>query len=495
MIGKYQIQLGADQFTSGMSSSDYATDGALGVGSFDTNPFLLPGAITAIPIQTDKSTNVADNFVATCEDSIDVGGARLVVGSAAKYYTIDSSSNVTNVVTGSDTSNYKFPQTDIAIQSDHNGNGAAFVTHGTDIAMWNGGATLAESWWTTVAYYTGTTHPPALTANPHPLLNFNTNLWIGDGSQLHNILPDVANISSNTLAVNINVLSLDLFSTIYALGIDPATGLMMISFQTVKNISGSVSSQAYVGLYDGYSTGLRRKIPVDEIVTSFQNVGGTVYMGYGRRLGYWNGNGITFLRQLKNVTLGTSSLLPYKHHVCNVANILLVADGAYLLAYGDVVAGKKGFFYLKQNKSAGVVTAIGAVFPLGNNFIGLACATNKFSYIDISANTGTFNSNCTVIFNNIYFPRPVFVRRMRVVTTAAVHTGQINVIGLIYNEKGAQMPISTGNSQVVIPTGITQYVFDFDFTQGKVIAIQPYVSIEDATVALIRVIIYYDIAE
>lgn len=491
MIGKFQLQLGAEQLTSGMSSSDYATDGALGVSSHDVNPFLVPGALAAVPIPTDKSTNVADNFIATSEDSIN-NGARLAVGNAANYYTIDTSGNVTKQVTGTDTSNYVYGRTDIGIQNGASGNVYAFVTHGTDIALWNGGSTLSESWWSTIAYYTGTTHPPSLTANPHPLLNYNTNLWVGDGSQLHNIIPNAA-FTTSTLCVNLSVLSLNLYSTIYALGVDPVTGLMLISYQTVKSMNGVISTQAFIGLYDGYSTGLRRIIPVDDLVTSFQNVGGTVYVGYGRRLGYFNGNGITFLRQLKNVAYNISGALLYKSHMTSIANVLLAVDGSYVLAYGDVVTGKKGFFYILSNSPAGTLTNLISIFPLGNNQLGLGYATSKFAFVNLSSTSSV--SNCAIYFNNIYFPRPIYIRRMRVITNGIPGTGSTNMVIFILDEKNNVLPISNANRIINLPIGTTQYVFDFDYTQAKCQGIQPVIELDDAQTLLVRVIIYYDIAE
>lgn len=494
MIGKYQIQLGADQFISGMSSSDYATDGALGVSSHDINPFVTPGALAAMPGLT--NTGTTDYFIASVEDITGNGNARLAVGNTGRYYTINTSGTPTNVATGSDTTNYIPGRTDIAIQSGSGGSNFLFVSHGTNIALWNGGSTLSESWWTTVAYYSGTSHPNPLTANPHPLITYNTNVWIADGSQLHNIIPGAAS-TSPSVCVNQNVFALDLYSTIYALGIDPATGLMMISFQTAVNQNGAISAEYFVGLYDGYSTGLRRKIPVDEIVTSFQNVGGTVYMGYGRRLGVWNGNGITFLRQLKNVSLATGGVLPYKHHICNIANVLFVVDGGYILAYGDVVAGKKGFFYIVSNLQGSIIN-IQALFPMGDNKIGfssIAGSSGEFSYIDLTSQSGTNNAQFTLYFNNIYMPRPIFVRRMRVITNGIPATSHVNIIGNISTEKGIMLPIATANSSQTVAAGTTQYVFDFDFTQGKCQAIQPIINLEDATSTLVRVIIYYDIAE
>jgi len=499
MIGKFNLQLGSEQLMSGMSSSDYATDGALGNGSYQMNPFVTPGIIrgTLNTGDTTYAVSSVGNIIATSEDATGGLNARLAVAENANYYTIDTSGNIVKVFTGSDTSHYTFGRTDIGIQTSNAGVGAAFVSHGTDIAMWNGSTTVTESWWTTIPYYIGTSHPPALSSNPHPLLAYNNNLWVADGQLLHNIIKSdtvAPNISTPSLCVNLNVFNLQNYETIYALGIDPATGLMLISYQTVQNQGDVVSTQAFIGMYDGYSTGLRRKIPVDDLVTAFQNVGGTVYVTYGEKVGMWNGNGITFLRKLYNVASGSTTLL-YKHRVSSTSNILLVADGFTLLGYGDPIGGRpKAWFNI--GTSLGNTDKITALCPLGNNKIGVFnyatyASLNNFRTYDMSSVSGLAFS---VAFNNIYFPRPIFVRRMRVITTGIAHTGVTDITVSVIDEKGNALPISNANRIVSVPTGTT-YVNDFDYSQAKCQAIQPSITATNGAWGLIRVIIYYDIAE
>lgn len=494
MVGKYQIQLGADQLTSGMSSSDYTTDGALSNASTGLNPFVTPGIIRSNYLATSTSATLVDNVIASSEDATGGFKARLAVGDAANYYTIDTSGTVAKVATGSDINNYIYGRTDIGIQSNSSGVGTAFVSHGTDLAMWNGNTTVTESWWSTVAYYTGTTHPPVLRSVPHPMVNYNTNLWIADGSQLHNIIPNAAIIATPSVCVNLSVLSLELFSTIHALGIDPATGLMMISYQTVNNQGDNISSQFYVGLYDGYSTGLRRKIPVDDLVTAFQNVGGVVYCMYGQSVGAWNGNGISFIRKMQNITNSPSGLV-FKSHITNIGKILFIADGPVVVAYGEPVGGKPKTWF-NVGLAFGGTDKITCLCPMGNNILGLfnfATFDSQFNInrYDLSSTLGT---SFTVEFNNIYFPRPVFIHRMRVITTGIAHTGFTDMTVSIMDEKGNALPISNANRIRSVPTGTT-YVSDFDFGGAKCQAIQPSISATNGAWGLVRVIVYYDVAE
>lgn len=493
MIGKKQLVYGADQFMSGMASSDYGTDGVLSNTSAALNPFVTPGAMKGNLLASDQANNLADTPIASIEDGTGGLKARLFVGNAAKYYTVDTSGVIANVATGADTSNYTYGRTDIGMQSNSGGTGMAFVTHGTNVAAWNGSTTITESWYTTTAYLVGTTtRPTVLTSNPHPLLNFNSNLWIADGSQLHNIIPNVALIATNCACVNQSVFSLELNATIYALAIDPTTGLMLISFQTVQNQGDTVSTQAFVGLYDGYSTGLRRKIPVDDLVTSFQSVGGQVFCMFGPKVGYWNGNGITFLRKLQNVTNNTTSLI-YKHRISNVGNILLIADGPTLVGYGEPAGGKqKAWFNL--GASLGGTDVISCIGSLGNNQIAVfnfytTGAINNLRTYSLSSALGT---SFQLAFTKVFFERPIFLHTIRVFTTGIAHSGFTDLTATVLNEKDAAVPIAAG--AVSVPTGTT-YVQDFQYGGVKCLAIKPTLGMGNGTWGITRVIIYYDVAE
>lgn len=85
---------------------------------------------------------------------------------------------------------------------------------------------------------------------------------------------------------------------------------------------------------------------------------------------------------------------------------------------------------------------------------------------------------------------------MRLITSGVLYTASTNVSIDIISELNALLPISNVNKNVTVPAspGI-QYVFDFDFSQAKCQAIQPRILLEDSTSVLVRIIIYYDIAE
>lgn len=473
MIGEYQIALGADQFISGMSSSDFATDGALGTSTSGINPFVSQGIIRAIATSSDLSSNILGNIIASAEDSQSVSAyVRTMVDDGGNYYTYSGGGSVTKTNTATtNVAHYTAGKTDMVAFGFN-----TYISVDGDIDLWNtsGSPTLTNSWWV------GTKGQSAFNpAVPHPMLVYQGFLWIADANKLHYI--DInQNITLAQLTLNTN-------EFIYALGIDPGTGLMMISVQTTTNLADTLTSREFVYLYDGISSKPTRKIEVDDLVTAFYHLEGTVFIGAGQILGQWNGNGVTFLRKFQNVTLSGTDLA-YKHHFTNTHNILHVVDGQSVLSYGPVVAGKKGFFYTATNPSG--VGHLSCVIPLGSNKIGIGYATNKLASFDMfstSAGTGT------LYFNNIFFPRPIYVRRMRMITTGITTTAGIGGFAIIDEKNNVKQPAIV--NFVVAAAVSPQYVFDADFTSFKVQAIQPRILMDTQAFGIIRVIVYYDIAE
>lgn len=479
MIGKFQIQLGAEQLISGMASSDFATDGALGTEALGLNPFVTPGIMRALANPTNITSPIVDNVIASAEDSPAQGVLpsfnRTFVGGAANYYTI-AGTTVTLQKTGSATTKYISGITDQVAFA-----GNTYTTLTDNISIWNTAAnTFTESWWV------GTKSQSNLITNvPHPLLVYQGFMFVGDGNDLHTV-DSGGNIALNVLALNGN-------EVIYALAIDPLTGLMMVSVQTLIASQSTFSAQNFIYLYDGISAKATRKIPVDGLVTGFHNVEGTVFVGQEQTLGQWNGNGVTFLRKLQNVTTtGSPTDLPYKHHFANTRNILHVVDGQKILSYGEVVAGKKGFFYTGYNPANN--NHITCVMSLGNNQIGVAHPTTALSVFDFSTTTA---ASAVLPFNNIYFPRPIFPRRIRIITTGVTTnagSGQISVTDEKNNIINPAVP--NISNFIVLAAQSPRYVFDFEFSGYEWQAIQLSLVMDTlVSFGFIRAIIYYDVAQ
>lgn len=476
MIGKSQIQLGAEQLISGMASSDFATDGALGTTSVGLNPFIKPGTMYGMAAPVDVSTNLTGSLIASCEDAQSVGPLNRYAidnaSGAAGYYSFNGST-FTKQASGSAT--YVQGKADL-ISFDTQ----FFATTAGFLVKWNGTSTINETY---QALQDGNAH--------HPLLVYQNLLWVGDGNTLSTLTSNGS--GTGTYTTNVLVLGGGSQSAtkekIVALGIDPATGLMMISVESIYDVSDSIPSLKAVYLYDGISSKPTRKILVDDLITAFYNVEGNVYVGAGQTLGVWNGNGVTFLRKFQSVGLDNTQLA-YKHHFTNIRNILCVIDGTNVLSYGAVVSEKKGFFYTAYNPTNANTLSI--VMPVGSNRIVVSFASSKASMFDFSSTANVSTTN--LYFNNIYFPRPIFVHRMRIITTGIAFTGTTNLTINITDEKNNSLGISTANRTITVPAGTT-YVKDFDYGGAKCQGIQPLITPSNGNYGIVRVYIYYDPAE
>lgn len=473
MLGSKQVSFGAEQFAAGMAASDYAFDGGLGTSSTGINPFAKPGRMCMTGAGTDTSTNVSGSVIASCEDGQTVAAQNRVWVTNTAHFQSYNGSSVTDRHTGSKT--YVAGTTDAVSFA-----GYSWITSTTDMARWNtSGFTLNEDYWTNA----GLGNQSAMSSsNRHPLIVFEQLLWVPDGSTLKNMNTSLTIATSNwTLPSN---------ELITALGIDPGTGLMMVAVATAQNYSDTLPTRNFVYLYDGYSTKPRRKIPVDDMVTAFYNNGGVVYVGYGQRVGFWNGNGITFLRKLANVTLSGDEL-PYKGHFSNIGNILLVVDGKIVLAYGEAIPGtKKTWFPLIQNPAS--TAKLQHVCNVGGTTVGIFFATSKFYTFDIM--TPTLDANALIYFPYINFPRPVYIRNIRVITdgvttTSASGVGQVRFIDETLTTR-APIP-----QTYVVPASLSpKFVFDFPLDY-KVMACQPFLGWDTQVFNIVRVIVYYDPAE
>lgn len=485
MVGKNTLQISGNEFAQGLTTSDFLGDGGIGTSSYNLSMIAQPGVIRAMPISTPTKNGaaIAGGIVASCETP-EIGNNShnyrwFVDNSGSTVFTCDDSSYVDQV---SSLSNISSPNSDMVTCFGDVTNSYIYIsgtTNITEVKVVNatGNYTSADSnWWSgTVSGSAGLT-----TGVPHPELVFEGSFWVGDANILR---------SATTRVLAGIILTLNTNERIQCLAIEPATGLMMVGVRTTSGNNDTFSNQSFVYLYDGYSSKARRKIPVDGRIASFRNVGGQVFVGMDNTIGVWNGNGVTFLRRLANVGQNTG-LLPYKNHITSFQNTLLVCDGQYILAYGDIGNGKKVWWPFYKHP-----TTIAAIFFIGNQSgttpINPLIAVNDGStllYIrPMDVTTGATGAFYT---NNINFQRPVDIRRIRVFTTGVTTTAGIGSVSVIDDNNVTYSPTQ---NKFVVASG-TKYVFDFDFNY-KLQTLQPLLTIDTQAFGITKVVIYYDVAE
>lgn len=223
------------------------------------------------------------------------------------------------------------------------------------------GTTMDDTWGSDEAISSGIIGAgEKLTTAPRPLLVYQGDLYIGNGNKL--LYYDGTSIGE----VDLTFAPDDI---IVALDVIPSTGDMIISTTVGKDYAAEFNGTNRIYLWNGGSKTFEKEVQVEDMVTSFYNLGGITYIFYGTSFGYWNGSGITHLRQL-NISRSDQELI-YKGRATDLNGTLYILenrqDGSTttsILAYGPIFSGQKNVFYypFTQNcASSDCILNVGAI--------------------------------------------------------------------------------------------------------------------------------------
>lgn len=485
MVGKYQLEIGAhadgqNDFALGMTTSADLQDGGFSKETTQVNIIAVPGVMYAPGAVTDKSTGLTGEIIASCEDGS--GNYHRVYvstdsGSDGRFFSINSAGTLTERGAEDTTQDFIRGKTDMmSVFSE------VYITSASGVVRWS---SVGSS---NTFNYSFFSFNDALA--PHPTLNYEANGYFGDGNRLLRMTS-----AGGTPTV---ILTLATGQVIVALGIDPATGKMLISVVQQLNMSANVNSSARVLYYNGFSNKADKVVLVDEMIMAFYNVGAVVYVTYGRSLGYWLGSGIKFLRALDVTYDGT--VLPYKHKLTNIGSTLYVVEKRQVLAFGPVVAnGSNVFYYALQNNEGDSgnyshISNIGSDGSTGPR-LGLAFATAKFYTHDVMSIAAVINGGALFYSRRIRLQRPIFIRKIRVEFATPITTGSDNVLTLaLLDDAGG-----TTTRTIAQDAANTQPYFDSESFDKKTAYFQVRTTIAPGTPSNVfgirRYLVFYDYAE
>ena len=448
MIGSKNFEIGPNEFLAGATSSASTSDGGFSNETRQVNITAKPGVLYAPGNYTNRSTNLADEIIASCEDNDFVGKNRMFLDASSNLY----SYNGTALTLEDDATDGIFAQgtTDMVAWYDDAASTPNFYMttkagDNGDIVKWNGTSTLDESWWITTL---GKTKLSQYTPW-RPLLVYEKNLYIGDRNQLHRIAPD--------LTVSVGILTLADGEMISSLGIDQGTGRMLIATSNGANLNASGAKNTRIMLYDGYSNKVSRVVPVSGLVTAFKSVGNTTFIFFDNRLGYWTGSGIEFLRTL-NFAKGTTASLIYPHRTCSLDNTLYwvdtAKDGTYnancqIMAYGEVINGNKIFYPVMYPAGAYTTSkSMTCLAPVSSTKLGFSYETPKFYDFDLTdiATIGTGGASIDFFSKRYDFPKEVTINGLLWEFDQKLPTGDSNIIGIrIVDSDGTETTLPSIN--------------------------------------------------
>lgn len=455
MRGKNVLEFGArsdgvNDFTLGMTTSADTDDGGFSSETTGLNPIAQVGVFNSPAAVTNKSTNVAKDIIASCEDPTYTGKNRMLLGasttsaSLGDFYWWDGST-ITLKKTSA-TATFLIGTTDFVPWYESVAGLGFYATTAAgangDIARWDGNTTLVENWWTSTL---GQTALSAVTAW-RPLLNYGTWLFIGDANKLHRV--DAA------LAVSNSILTLLVNERISALGTNNNSGKMLIATSTSVDYSATRNGKSFIYEYDGSSNKPLKVCEVNGTITSFANEGDTVYVFYGNKMGVYTGSGIRYLRTL-NFSTGTASKLIYPHRRAVIDTTLYIAENNRVVAFGEIIPGRKVFYpALTPDTSSQNISCLANI---GGGLLGFAYLTNNFYTHDTNSVATVINGGTTLYSKKYKFKKDVRLKKLIVEFKTPVSTGSA-FVGTVYivDEKGN----TTNIKDIRQDSSMTQYTIE-----------------------------------
>lgn len=437
MIGSKYIEIDWRNFVQGMTTTDFTEDGGFSVGSGGTsisttniNPIVNPGLLSFPSLVTDKSSGLTGDIIASCEDPTNTY-SRLFISADAdtdgRFWSSVADGTLTQRGSEDTTPVYASGRTDMMPFA-----GEVYFTNSTQIRQWQLPATFDNS-----ANFPFTFND---TSAFHPSIVYENNAYYGDGNEL------LRQTGAGTLPAVI--LTLPTNQTIQAIGVDPASGKMLLSILDQYDHANTENVQARVGYYNGYSSKLDKVVLIPEMMTCFHNLGGTVFTGYGRNFGYWNGTGVQFLRELHNTA--DSGALLYKHHITSKADIIYIIDQSRILAYGEVMQGQgRSWWYAYQNFPSGVATNLTNIVNFGGanlkKNLAISYGTAKFDILDL--NTTASKQGSSAFFSKRYrFPKSVTFNSLVIDYSVAVADSTDIGIATMIDDTGTGLQLETVNT-------------------------------------------------
>lgn len=299
--------INSNEFLKGESSADWAPDGGFSPSSYGLNLIKTRGLLYFSEGPTARGgATLTGNPIAFCVDPALTGNDAYFIDDEGAYYTYNGTT-LTKRQTG--VYEYQLGSSDLIPFG-----GNFYATSKTTVAQFNNDiGTLTEDWWSGLngSYR----HPLEVIEDELFIANLNV-VYFYNGS---------SSGTAVTLPTGMNVTSLRKHTD----------GRTLLAFcGTTADFSHTRNGSGRVYYIDPNLRDWTREVVLPEQVEGTRVVGGVIFCTYGDQLGYFDGNGLNFLKKL-----GTSATT-YSQSLSNMEEILIVRDGINCLAFGDLGRGK-----------------------------------------------------------------------------------------------------------------------------------------------------------
>jgi hypothetical protein len=367
----------AKHFLAGESTLDYGDDRGFSFDSDALNLQLHRGWVYAAPGQSQLGSSViVGNPLLTCLDPAYLGNDNYIGDDGGNFYTLNGTTVLKLQTVTADT--FTLGTSDMIPFK-----GNIYATSASRIIqLTNNLAAVDSSWWTGLD-----------STSRHPLERVEDKMYIGNLNVIE--VFDGTNTSGTgataiTLPTNVNITSLRRHPD----------GKNLIAFcgQTV-DFSHTRPNGGMIYIVDTNLKQWTREIQVESQVEGSRLVGGVVYVTYGQNVGYFTGSGIKFLKRL------TTATTTYNQGLGNMEDILLVADGLKVKAFGDLGHGRVWWPIGNQFANSNNIKIVAGQ---SNTKFLIGFASNHLDQFDVtSGGTGG-----TMWSNRFEFGREVMIKRI-----------------------------------------------------------------------------------
>jgi len=452
--------LNADTFILGEGESNAIADRGFSTLTKDVNLTKERGVLYFNETETDRGgATLTGNVIASTYDASFLGNDVYLLDDDGAFYTLNGST-LTKRQTDS-TNSYVIGTSEI-----EQFRGNLYATS-TDIARLTGSdlTALDHDWWTNTR-----SHAALESSYRHPLETVEDTLYIADKNKIHTWDDSTTVYNAMSLPTSVNITSLRRHPD----------GQHLIAFCGVTaNYSHTGGGGGLIYIIDTVNLEWIREIKIEAQIEGSTNVGGVIYVTYGDKLGYFNGDGITYLKTLNSATT-------YSHNLGSMEDMLLVRDGTDILAYGDLGKGKV-FWRIASNRTNS--QAINNFIYKGENKLLLAYSDGSggglLKEIDYD-NAGIYGE---LVTNKIDFGSKVWIRKIVILHTETngAGTSAFNVFSLDSEGDSTTIRNVSYSSKTVTETRIDTNIYT-DYFQLKITG-------SNDDIGYRRVVVFYESGE
>lgn len=322
------------------------------------------------------------------------------------WYSANPSTGAMTLVGSNDTTrSYKLGITDTVFY-----NGNFYTTSETDICKNSADlATRDQSWWIT------TSAKAALTSGvPHPLLVYESIMYIADGRYLHKL-------DGTTISLQVWDAPVDHVITAMV----EYNGLIYITAEPYKNLTGSVHGLTQMFSWDGLLESWYEQYFLDYRINSLYVYKNRLYAWTNDYMALWTGSEMEPIYTVSNQV--------FKCHITATSDSMFFVDGTTIVRYGKPFSPnltRKFYRYMNASAAlpfAGIVSASGDSLILTEQH-----ASASPNYFIADANTPAASGTRTLTFNKRFFSQPVKPRAVVITLGQVLASGQSVKVG--YND-------------------------------------------------------------